>query len=432
VTRLLAAAMCAAVLAAPAAARAATVLVGPDKLVSYTAAPGEANRLSVDQRAGVATFRDSGAPIVAGPGCAARAGGAVACTTGSRYTPWADVDLGDGDDVLRKHHGGMLATLGAGADRASADAGRLQVEGGPGPDAISGSPHAAVEVDYYDHAVGVRVTLDDRANDGAPGEGDDIAASVRAVGGTSHADVLDGRRARGHIVLSGSFGNDRLYAAPAGGVLDGGTGADVLHGGPGRDRLYGEEGDDVVSGRAGDDLLGGLSGRNVLTGGPGHDRFEVTALGDDDIRARDGERDVVACTSLPVRMAVDTRDRLMDCAPALGVGPDPPGVLVGRRLRLALVCRRPRAVSCRGTVRLTDSAPRALARVPFRIAAGTTVHVTVRLGHEPRNGLITAVAVNHRARPPASSRTTVSTFEVQEQPAVAASWMADGHRLRQQ
>jgi Ca2+-binding RTX toxin-like protein len=223
--------------AAP-AAPGATVSVDASQTAVYRAAPGEANRLAVDAEplASVATFRDTGAPIESGPGCNARADGTVACA-GRRFVPYVQVDLGDGDDALIMHGGGMIAALGPGADHAIADRGRMQVEGGPGPDAISGRRGAEVEVDYYDHAVGVRVSLDGRANDGAPGEGDDVGAGVRSVDGTSHGDVLDARGAHGKVNFAGSSGNDRLYASPGGGFLQGSTGADILRGGRGRDLL---------------------------------------------------------------------------------------------------------------------------------------------------------------------------------------------------
>jgi hypothetical protein len=394
-------------------APAATVGVDAFKDAVYVAAPGEANRLAVDiEPGGIATFRDAGAPIQAGPGCAARPDGAVACSAGVAFAPYTQVDLGDGDDALTVHGGGAVATLGPGADRAFADAGRMEVEGGPGPDVISGSGGADVAVDYYDHSVGVRVTLDGRANDGAPGEGDDLGAGVGTVDGTSHADVLDARGARGTVALQGSLGNDRLYASPAGGWLEGGTGADVLRGGPGRDLIGGQEGADVISGAGGDDLLGGEAGRNVVSGGPGRDRYQVTALGDDDIRARDGARDEIECVTLPRRLEVDGVDRLTACAPAVRADADPARLLGHRRLRLVLICTRPRPVGCRGSVRLTDTAPHPLARVPFAMAVNRSIHLTVRLDHEPRQSLVTAVVVSHRSRPPASSRTTVTTFRL--------------------
>jgi Ca2+-binding RTX toxin-like protein len=394
-------------------APAATVSFGPFGVATYRAAPGEANRLAIDGATvpGATVFRDTGAPIEPGPGCTARPDGSVSCTAGGGFAPLADVDLGDGDDVVSLHGGGGRAVLGPGADRASADLGRLEVEGGPGPDAVSGAPGADVEVEYFDErAAGVRVTLDGRADDGAPGEGDDIGPGVRTVDGTNARDVLDARGATGVVSLYGNGGDDRLYASPRGGSLYGATGADVLHGGPGRDTLDGEANDDVLSGGGGDDVLDGENGRNVMTGGPGHDRIWVQGNGHDAVYARDGTRDDVDCVALPHRLEVEATDRLTGCAFPVAPTADPPRLLAHRRLRLLFACRAPIPGGCRGTLRLTDTAPQPLGRARFTIAAGHRAHVTVRLHHRPRGGVVTAVVVAHRTQPPASSRATVTTL----------------------
>ena len=244
------------------------------------------------------------------------------------------------------HGGGARALLGAGADRASADLGRLEVQGGPGPDVIC-SAGTDVEVEYSDHAVGVRVSLDGRADDGAPGEGDDVGRGVRTVDATNERDVVDARGARGLVDVYGNGGDDRLYASPDGGALYGATGNDVLRGGPGRDRLDGDSGDDVLSGGAGADALDGGYGRNVVTGGPGRDRIDVQGNGHDVIRARDGGRDDVGCDVLPLSLEVDRADRLWMCAFPVAAEADPGRLLAHRRLRLLLACPRPAPGGCR-------------------------------------------------------------------------------------
>jgi hypothetical protein len=392
--------------AAPGASAATVSTVG---VVKYAAAPGEANRLEVSGAPGGAlAFRDAGATIAPGPGCAEASPGAVTCTASGIAA--VEIDLGDGDDVLAIHAGNVTATLGPGDDRATADGGGLLVHGGPGADVFAARRDVRVEVAYLDHVVGVRVTLDGRADDGAPGEGDDVGPDVRAVTGSAHRDVLDARRARGIVALSGGPGADRLYAAPAGGGLEGGFGDDVLRGGPGRDLIGGEEGDDVLSGGGGDDSLSGDPGRNVATGGTGHDRFWLGSLSSDVIHARDGARDTVTCPWLPRRLEVDAADRLTECAVPPAVALDAPRLLAGGRLPLALSCPRSAPGGCRGRVRLTDTHPHPLARVRFAVAAGRRARLTVRLDHSPRHGMLIAVVVARRARPPASSRTTVTSL----------------------
>ena len=413
--RLLAVALLGCSWAAPPAS-AATVSVVDGGIATYVAAPGEANRLTIDAVPipRTTTFRDAGAAIAAGAGCTARPDGSVACTNGSGFAPLADVDLGDGDDVVAVHGGSVHALLGAGADRASADAGSLQVEGGPGPDAMSAAPGSDVTVYYFDHVVGVRVTLDGRANDGAPGEGDDVGRGVRRVDATNHDDVLDARAASGRVDLSGNAGDDRLFASPTGGgLLYGGTGGDVLHGGRARDTLYGAEGGDVLDGRGGADALDGGTGRNVVIGGPGRDLIHVTD-DRDVIRARDHTRDHIGCDLLPSRLEVDPTDSLFMCAFPVDAEVDPPRLLAHRRLRLLLSCPRQAPGGCRGIVRLTDPSPRPLARIRFAIAAGRRAHVTAHLDHLPRAGFVTAIVYAHRARPPKATRVTVATLRLEQ------------------
>jgi hypothetical protein len=91
------AALAAALLLAP-AAQAASVSVEGDVL-RVVASPGEANQLGV---AADLTVTDLGAPLVAGPGCAVGADGAVRCASAAGAPPVAriEVDAGDLDDSV--------------------------------------------------------------------------------------------------------------------------------------------------------------------------------------------------------------------------------------------------------------------------------------------------------------------------------------------
>lgn len=95
-------------------------------------------------------------------------------------------------------------------------------------------------------------------------------------------------------------------------VVVGGDGNDSLRGGPGgqdliglagRDRLRGEGGADCIEGRGGGDVIRGGAGKDILQGGTGRD----------EIRARDGERDTVACGPGQDRVMVDRMDRVRGC-----------------------------------------------------------------------------------------------------------------------
>jgi hemolysin type calcium-binding protein len=414
----------------------------------YRAAAGETNRLtaseSVPGRAWI--VRDAGATVVPGPNCVAQPGGAACAApvsatgrpplisamidladgddraqiAGSRFTT-ADVDAGPGDDALLVTTGWVTAELGPGDDRARAIGddllgggvrrGGLTVTGGSGADAIEARHHADVDALYFDKTRGVTVTLDGRANDGTPGEHDNVARGVRRLSGSNQDDLLDARAARGTVTLDGSIGDDQLLASPAGGGLEGQQGDDVLRGGPGRDTLSGADGDDELSGGAGDDVLSGDAGRNVVTGGRGHDDYFVSSDARDVIHAGDGARDRVDCTQVPRRLAVDPRDRLTQCAFAVPVVGTPSLDRRGR-LHLALACPRLAPGGCRVALRLIDTSPRPLADARISIPAGRTARRAIHLSHRPRNLLLTAIVVNHRARPPASQRTTATGFQL--------------------
>lgn len=75
-----------------------------------------------------------------------------------------------GNDSLRGERGN---------DDLDGDAGADDLRGGPGVDAAS-----------YDGAAGVQVTVDGAANDGHPGEGDNVHTDVEAIYGGSGADTL--------------------------------------------------------------------------------------------------------------------------------------------------------------------------------------------------------------------------------------------------
>lgn len=381
--------------------------------LSFQAAPGEANGLSVSQTGDAAwSLRDTGAAIAPGANCAATPDGAVTCTVPARDFFFAlvtlRVDVGDGDDTVALHAGHGSVSLGAGRDSAVADAGTWGIDGGPGPDAIDAAGGEA-EAQYGDAPGPLAVSLDGQPNDGTAGEGDNVGPGVRTVFGGPYADVLDARGAAGTVTVIGNAGADTLYAAPAGGILDGGNGDDVLRGSIGRDTLVGGDGDDLLLGGAGEDRLSGGHGRDISDGGAGSDAYNLDEGGGDDIRARDATADRVECTTLPLRLAVDAIDRLTGCAPR--VSPRA-ARLRGRSLRFVLGCASTASERCRGTVRISDGRRHALGFARFSIGRGHRVPVVIRLRDRPRARYASAIFTTHRARPPASERTTNWLFRV--------------------
>lgn len=237
-----------AAVAAPATPRAtATAAVdGNGRELAYTAAPGQANDVTVtetyekDDRTRLTYLIDDTVPVTAGRGCVhpdAADATTVRCTvvTVESQDPYAalTMDLGDRGDHL----------------------------------ALSNT----VGETYYVN----RVLL---------GDGDDTATTTGpADGGTVVGGAGDDRIAVGEAAVAmGGAGRDTIEVNGASALAEGGPGDDVLKGGPGdqnlsgdegNDKLYGGPGDDNLSGGPGDDVLYGNSGNDHLYGGPGKDQL---------------------------------------------------------------------------------------------------------------------------------------------------------------
>ena len=144
-------------------------------------------------------------------------------------------DGGPGNDRLS---GGTRGSLGGGTgnDTLYADGPNAYVYPGPGADVIRGGT-----VTYADRGDYLFLALDGLANDGAPGERDNILFAHRLVGG------------QGNDVIHGSTGPDDLYGAGGNDTIWGNNGNDAYHGGDGNDTLVASGGADLMSGEAGVD-----------------------------------------------------------------------------------------------------------------------------------------------------------------------------------
>ena len=314
-----------------------------------------------------------------------------------------EIDAGSGDDALILHGGSGFASLGRGRDTAVADAGSWGVDGGPGPDATGASGTAEVKASYGSAPGPVSVSLDGQANDGTAGEGDDVGAGIARIFASAYDDVLDESASPGPVDVSAFDGDDVVRGAPAGGLLYGGAGDDMLVGAGGRDILSGAEGDDELFGGPGDDYLSG--GRDATSSTAARPAIPTTSTAATPIRARDGTADSVECTTTPRVLEVDPTDALKGCAPRVVVPREATARLRAQRLRFTLRCPSTALERCRGTVRVTDGR-RALGFARFSIARDDRARVAVRLRGRPRGRDVTAIFVTHRARPPASERTT--------------------------
>jgi RTX calcium-binding nonapeptide repeat (4 copies) len=230
----------------------------------------------------------------------------------------------DGDSVINTGSGNDNPVYGGGGnDRLNGGIGSDNLVGGTGNDVIDGGPgndylegisygsesDSAGSDTYIGGGDSDRLNLDGRsedlalspdgvANDGAAGEGDNIAAGVATVVGGYGADTYTGNA--GANAFEGGEGNDTIAGA---------GGDDNLTGGPGNDRISGGDGQDVLGGESGDD---------VLDGGPGVDRFWGDAIGacipgfcsygQDQILARDGAQETLNCGPGTDSAQVDASD----------------------------------------------------------------------------------------------------------------------------
>jgi Ca2+-binding RTX toxin-like protein len=161
---------------------------------------------------------------------------------------------GDGNDDLRMAggDGSGLVRGGRGDDYLLAVASTgLQgglgadtiVDGGAPPIEVIGSLRPSASYTENTRVGGVHVTLDGLANDGAPGEGDNVLTS--SISGTAFADVLEGDA--GDNVLFGSGGADTITGGAGSDVVFGGNGADEIRLRDGyRDEVACERGKDVA------------------------------------------------------------------------------------------------------------------------------------------------------------------------------------------
>lgn len=233
---------------------------------------------------------------------------------------------GAGNDSLSGGGDDDRLTGDDGDDSLAADAGNDVLEGGAGADALIGG-EGFDRAEYLSSAAGVRITLDTRAGDGAPGENDNV--QTEAVLGSPYDDVLVG---------------------------DGG--ANLLQGGGGNDRILGGRGADALYGNHGDDILQTL----------------------------DGVKDLVACGDGEDGVVTDRRDQRSDCdyikyrpfaasATALHISRG--------AVRIPGRCSPATALGCNSRITL-EAGNRTLGTLRFRLAPGRRWVAKVKLTRKGR------------------------------------------------
>lgn len=187
---------------------------------------------------------------------------------GAIGTPLVDTMQIDCACLARPGAGNDAVTLGDGATfRAESAA--------DGADVVTILDDASVTLDYGLRTTALALTSDGEANDGAPGESDNVGTGATTLIGGSGNDTIVGsaadntiRGGGGSNVLTGRGGNDRIEGGSLADTLTGGAGNDRLLGHGGADKLLGGDGDDVL---LGDDASDPAGGKDTLDGGNGDD-----------------------------------------------------------------------------------------------------------------------------------------------------------------
>ncbi len=270
---------------------ATSVTVSSGKLV-VTSAGGGDNRLEISQPIVIGGTRyyyvtetgSVGSTVVtSGRSCSTVSTTQVRCPS-SAVTAGYSISTGDGNDRIDLSHQLVLLNgtivAGDGAD---------VILPGRGADSISGG--AGFDLVTYEHrtaAQPVTVTIDDVANDGGSGEGDNVRTDVEYLAGGGGNDKLTGSTGDNHFwgmagtdTLVGNLGNDWLEGGDGNDTVWGSGGDDSLWGGSGDDSLWGHGGQDVLRGEAGNDSLNGGSSNDNYDGGTGNDFLMSIGLGTD-------------------------------------------------------------------------------------------------------------------------------------------------------
>ncbi len=426
-TRMLVAAGALALAAAiPAAAQAATITYEGDTLV-YTAAPGETNRtgpwegvvdesrVTISDGFGVTVTSQSGrcAPIADRFECEVPArmvfhlgDGEDSLTVSSlKWDIPIDVYGGDGNDDLSGYalssksqtqlldggagndklsaaHGNDVLRGGPGDDEVDGGDGNDTVEGGDGNDTLYGDHYGEPGTDTIDGGAGfdrmdsdyvdpekdfnppVAISFDGAANDGRPGENDNIVGVEKldssvpgTFTGSAGADDFFVKAGFSPAVstVNALAGNDKLVGHDHAETIDGGPGDDTIEGGLNDDTLIGGPGKDKILGDSSQDTCNFLACR--------------IAFGNDTIDARDGEQDSIDCGVGDDRATVDAMDVVANCehvdsggaAPGAGGGKlNGPKRYTRRALRKGIAIDWDCAAAC--TVKLTLTADRKTAK----------------------------------------------------------------------
>jgi RTX calcium-binding nonapeptide repeat (4 copies) len=324
------------------------------------------------------------------------------------------LDGGPGADVLRSEGGNDVLRGGPDGDELIGGAGSDVLEGGDGADKLTGDVCEAPGADVLDGGAGldtltdwgdcgpnadrrpVTVTVNGIADDGRPGEGDDVrdldalelfvpATVIGTDGDQSVAIYAPADREPSSI--QGRGGSDDLRAGSGRETIDGGAGDDRIEGGFNHDTLTGGPGRDVIYG----DSTSGNCG--------GYGQSCTIPFGNDTIDARDGEADQVDCGPGEDTATVDAVDTVAANCEQIDRGPGRAVVTPGAMTLDVKAPRRLRAMLRKGlVVRLAGFRPgptlvtarvagRVVAKARVRVAQGATATARLRFTRKARRNL---------------------------------------------
>jgi Ca2+-binding RTX toxin-like protein len=355
--------------ALPAAAGAASSLSVSGDTITLADGAGERNYVTVNHgnNPGAVASVDDQAGVVAAPPCFEYVTGYI-CPTQVR--PTYVLQLGAGDDfatVINSMAAGTHSELRGedGNDQLWSDEGSDTLDGGAGDDELvterdTPSPgDIAIGGPGTDHLqlAGAVVsemvaTLDGKADDGAPGQGDNYMPDIENVTGAQTAS----------------------------------------------NTLIGNDGPNIVIGQAQADRLTGAGGRDQLDGSGGPDAIDaLDGAGGDRVECGEGA-DVAAVDAGDVVAAENECERLT-WAPGLASTKLRRGA---GRVAARLSCPRASKRTCRGAVRLTSRGGKKLASGSYRVKRGKRETVRLRLRGKPPRRAVLFVAP--RGATPAAGR----------------------------
>jgi len=227
--------------------------------------------------------------------------------TGGSSRSKNEIHAGDGNDTVNGGPSGNEIDAGAGNDTVIGGAAQDVLHAGTGNDTVNGGggndvvyeDSDALDIDAFSggtgrdsvHYVGVlhgvNISLNDIADDGRPGEGDNVKSDIEDIRGSGFADTMTGdgdansilpvdiseigtvETPGAGIIVNGGGGNDEIWGSASA------SSGDRLRGDTGDDTIIGWAGDDVLSGGAGDDRLEGFTGFDALDGGSENDYCDV-------------------------------------------------------------------------------------------------------------------------------------------------------------